>query len=380
MLLIQMIHSKKMPTKRQVLDRIESGSLRLPPLTIRLQRKRTRPRDLGPDAIVEIESQGQSIMCAVEIKTLSTPRVIRDAVSQIKHYAAQLDAVPLLIAPFLRDEQLQELERNEVCGIDLCGNGSVVIPGQVTVYRTGVPNSFRPPTAIRNIYKRNTSVVGRVFLVCPTFQSVSQIQNEIEKRTFFDSWWKPIRLSTVSKALKSLEEDTFVRRKGNLIRLLQAEKLLEKLSENYTALRLWPAEQAPSLKLRVPLEEDQLLSLLARISAAEGLPIIGAGVSSTWMYATAQRGPMLTVYCPFVERLLGEINGEETDRSPNLEIIEAVEQFVYFDSREKAGFRWASPVQTYLELASGDKSQRETAEEVKNKILSSQHENDSTFA
>jgi hypothetical protein len=68
-----------------------------------------------------------------------------------------------------------------------------------------------------------------------------------------------------------------------------------------------------------------------------------------------QRGPMLSVYCPFVSFLLEELEGERTDRFPNLEVIQAEEQFVYFDSREKAGFRWASPVQTYLELASGDK-------------------------
>jgi hypothetical protein len=365
---------RKTPTQKEVLDRIKNGSLRLSPLSIRLEKELTNLRDRRLDAIVDLEWQGQSVKCAVEIKTISNPRAIRDAASQIKEAAAQLNLVPLIIVPFLSDEELQELERKQISGIDLCGNGIVVVPSRLTVYRTGAPNNFRRPAAIVNIYRRNTSVVGRVFLARASYQSVTEILNEIEKRTVFP-WWTSIRLSTVSKALKSLEEDLIVAREDNLIRLLQAEKLLDKLSESYAPLRVWPPpEKAPSIKLRVPLEQEELLSLLSGISATEGIPIVGTGLSSTWLYATMQRGPMLSVYCPFVPMLVGPVKGEETDRFPNLEIIEVSEQFVYFDSREKAGFRWASPVQTYLELMSGDKRDRETAEQVKAQILTNQQQ------
>ncbi len=375
---------RKPPTQKEVLDRIKNGSLRLSPLSLRLEKEPTGVRDRGVDAIVDLEWEGQSAKCAVEIKTISTPRAIRDAASQIKEAAAQLNLVPLIIVPFLSDEELQELERKQISGIDLCGNGIVVVPGRLTVYRTGAPNNFRRSAAIVNIYRRNTSVVGRVFLARPSYQSVNEIRNEIEKRSVFDSWWIPIRLSTVSKALKSLEQDLIVVREDNLIRLLQAEKLLEKLAESYTPLRVWPPdEKAPSIKLRVPVEQEELLSLLSRISATEGVPIVGTGLSSTWLYATMQRGPMLSVYCPWVPRVLdgskvkwrvAGVEAEETDRFPNLEIIEIAEQFVYFDSREKAGFRWASPVQTYLELMSGDKRDRETAEQVKAQIVTNQQQ------
>ena len=44
-------------------------------------------------------------------------------------------------------------------------------------------------------------------------------------------------LSTVSKSLKTLEDDLIIDRK-EMIRLLQPDKLLEKLSQNYIATNI----------------------------------------------------------------------------------------------------------------------------------------------
>ena len=57
------------------------------------------------------------------------------------------------------------------------------------------------------------------------------------------------------------------------------------------------------------------------------------------------------------------------DRFPNLEILETDDETVYFDARKDRNFWWASPVQVYLELMSGDKRDRETAEQVKSFIV-----------
>ena len=82
-----------------------------------------------------------------------------------------------------------------------------------------------------------------------------------------------------------------------------------------------------------------------------------------------QRGPVLSVYCSEPETLLKRIGATSTDRFPNVEVIEAKEPSFYFDARTEGDFRWASPVQVYLELMAGDKRDRETAEQVKNVIL-----------
>ncbi|MBW1691239.1 MAG: hypothetical protein JRI71_10070 [Deltaproteobacteria bacterium] len=71
-----------------------------------------------------------------------------------------------------------------------------------------------------------------------------------------------------------------------------------------------------------------------------------------------------------MEKLLERLPGNQTDRFPNLELVETGDETVYFDARQEGGFWWASPVQVYLELMAGDKRDQETAEQVKSYIMS----------
>jgi hypothetical protein len=167
----------------------------------------------------------------------------------------------------------------------------------------------------------------------------------------------------VSKSLKTLEEDLIIERKG-LIRLLQPDKLLEKLSENYA-----PPNIKERVRLRVSEESGTIQELLLKQSQELSLPLIAAGTSSVAQYAVMQRGDVLSVYCPRLEMLLERLSGSQSDRFPNLELIETDNEAVYFDARKDGNFWWASPVQVYLELMAGDKRDQETAEQVKSFLL-----------
>ncbi len=80
--------------------------------------------------------------------------------------------------------------------------------------------------AIKNIYRKNSSMVGAAFFVRSVYKTVRDVNEEINRRNllvaFLDK--KAISLSTVSKALKTLEDDLIIAREDN-IRLLQADKL-----------------------------------------------------------------------------------------------------------------------------------------------------------
>jgi hypothetical protein len=174
---------------------------------------------------------------------------------------------------------------------------------------------------------------------------------------------KPIGLSTVSKALKTLEEDLIVARNGG-IRLLQAEKLLDKLSENYE-----PPLAARRVQLKIQEKPEMIRKLLAQISQKTGLPVTATGTSSVSRYTVMQRGDLLSVYCPTMEPMLAELPVSKSDRFPNLELMEVEDVTVYFDAQEEEGFFWASPVQVYLELMAGDKRDQETAKLLKPSIV-----------
>jgi hypothetical protein len=82
--------------------------------------------------------------------------------------------------------------------------------------------------------------------------------------------------------------------------------------------------------------------------------------------------PLVSCYCTAtLGRLLSEasIDVEETDRFANVELLRSDDDRVYFDTRDEDEQPFASPIQVWLELAAGDKRQKDAAEQVRRGIL-----------
>ncbi len=355
-----------MPTENEMLEQLRKGEVSLPPLSFRLLREKP---DIGKnsrlDALVEASWGKSKAKFAVECKPLSTPKSFQDGINRLKLSPLPRDCNTMLFVPFLSEPQLMELEREGISGLDLCGNGVVIAKGRFAVFRSGGKNRFTSSAPIKNIYRRNSSMVGRVFLVRPSYKTVRDVSEEINQRNPLveQDERTPMSLSTVSKALKTLEEDLIITRES-AIRLLQPDKLLAKLSENYV-----PPNIKTQVRLKVSEEKESVTELLRKASKYLGLPLIGTGKSSVGRYAVMQRGGLLSVYCPRLDGLPEKVEGSQTDRFPNLELLETEDETVFFDRRDEGDFWWASPVQVYLELMAGDKRDRETAEQVRSSIM-----------
>jgi len=361
-----MERNRKIPTEREIIEKLRRREVSLPPLSFRLLEGVPEEKgNLRFDAFVEASWRERIAKFAVECKSLSTPKAFQDGLNLLKTSPLPKGYRPLLLLPFLSERQLQKLEREGISGIDLCGNGVVVVPGMLAVFRSGEKNRFSSSAPIKNIYRKNSSMVGRVFLLRSGYETVQEICAEINRRNTLVNRWdkRPMSLSTVSKSLKTLEEDLIVDRKG-IIRLLQSDKLLEKLSENYV-----PPNIKERVRLKISEETGPIGELLMKLSQALGLPLVAAGTSSAGRYAVMQRGDLLSIYCPRLEILMERLPGSRSDRFPNLELIETEDETVYFDARQEGGLWLASPVQVYLELMAGDKRDQETAEQVKSYIL-----------
>ena len=349
-----------------MIEQVRRGKVSLPPLSFRLlegvQEAGGNPRF---DALVEASWRENIAKFAVECKSLSTPKAFQDGLNLLKTSSLPKGYWPLLLLPFLSERQLQELEQEGIGGIDLCGNGMVVVPDMFAVFRSGEKNRFTSSAPIKNIYRKNSSMVGRVFLLRTGFETVQEICADINRRNMLVNRWdrKPMSLSTVSKALKTLEEDLIIARKDT-IRLLQPDRLLEKLSDNYV-----PPNIKERVRLKISEESGTIGKLLMKLSQELALPFVAAGTSSVGRYAVMQRGDLLSIYCPRLEMLLERLTSSQTDRFPNLELMETEDETVYFDARQEGDFWWASPMQVYLELMAGDKRDQETAGQVKTYIL-----------
>ena len=346
-----------MISESEILEQLQSG-IEFPPLSIRVSRMSPKAREQGIDATLEVRYDDQTFHFATQVSARSTPRAFEEALFRIQRSVDGFKGEsygPMIVVPYLRETQLDELLRNQVSGIDLSGNGVVYSPKRLLVYRTGQPNKFPDSTPTKYAYRGTTSLVARAFLSRNSFDSLADIEQEIQSRG------ANIALSTISKALKRLESDLIVDRSRDTIRLRQPEKLLEKLAESYKE-----PEVTKTLTYSISGPIKKLFSVLPEQSKT-----VLTGRSSIEAYAVMGRDEWPVLYTTCIDSLTDAWGDriKETSRFIDLELRQTNDVTVYFDTRMNNDLVYASPIQVYLECASGDKREREVAVQVKKAIL-----------
>ncbi len=351
-----------MEAEKDILEYVQSGRLELPPLRFTPVVTESTEKDIQPDVLVQTNWQGRTFAFVGEVKRYGSDKSVSEAAETARNYAERLQLNPLVIVPWLSNEQLLSLEQRNISGVDLCGNGVVVVPGQVLVFRTGQPNKFPTSRLIRRVYEGTSSLVARVFLLRPQYNSVSEILDEISARG------GSITLPTISKALKQLEEDVVIEKSSKRIRVLQADKLLDRLKSNYE-----PPKPRGFVRCKITSKNNASIStILLNAANAAGVRIVLSGESSANFYATLAKEPIDTFYCTETTSLQLENWNAEMDvfsRFPNVELKKCDSDVVFFDTRNINGYNVASPIQAYLELATSDKRGQEIAEQIRKKII-----------
>lgn len=353
------MENRNAPTETEVAAWLAEGRLTLPPLQFQLTKNRPS-YTTGPlewDFELKAEWGKQTATFAVEYKRLSTPQVFQELLLRCRTERLPRGRQPLILVPYLKPSQLEELELSGISGVDWCGNG-VILSDKMRVFRTGSENRFLIASPIKNIYRKTTSMIPRTFLARARFASVKDVLGEVNRRNLALQalHQEPVSLGTVSKALQQMEADLIVDR-GDAIRLIQMDRLLESLRQNYVAIK-----PSTTIRLKVDCPTRELPEFIAGKLANHIL--VATGASSTRRYATFERGEMLAFYCASLTDSVERLGGREEKRFPNVELIETRDPLAFFDARLDAGIYWAAPVQTYLELAQGDKRDREAAEQV----------------
>ena len=362
-----MLQYREIPRQSEMFQLLAQGRVDTSPLKLLAVKcepvGKPRPRTRKADATIELGWGRKAFRFAVECQAVSTPKEIAAAAETAKRNSSPPRSFPMVVVPYLPESQLRLLQDQQVSGIDLCGNALIAVPDEILVSRTGSPNNFRRAGVIKNVYRKNSSIVPRVFLLKPQYDSITEVMDEIKCRG------GSITQATVSKVCNSLDQDLVIERtKGQLprtrsLRLIQPDKLLELLIENYA-----PPQINQRLTAKTTFTPDEFCRRLAKGGTGADLKVAITGSSSAGQYAVMAREPILSFYCSNLERLLKRLGPdlEQTSRFPNIELLETDEDFVYFDTRDNLA---ASPVQTYVELMQGDKREQETAEQLRKVIL-----------
>lgn len=357
-----------MLSKREAVETLKRRKLKFPPFQFQLVsiEEGQSVFNLRPDWLLDVSWRNETRRFAVEYLRDATPKRLREAQREVPatgSYYTPLaladpnigDTIfPMIMAPFLSEEKLEELAEQEVSAIDLCGNGVVIVPGQWFVFRTGKPNKYRSSAPIRNVYKGQSSLVGRILLERPRFEKLKDIAAEIRARG------GELSLGTISKVLKALGED-LVATKDEGIRVVQKEKLLDLLGKNYQGPR-----DLRRVRGRLPERADMLRTLTSDAQALK-TRIAVSGIEYWARMPSSDSSP--PVYVESLETLGTQVGFEEGGLFTNVEFRETRDSLVYFDTRDIDGVKWTSPVQTYLDLANGGKREREVAEDLRRRIL-----------
>jgi hypothetical protein len=341
-----MTEIRKVVTKKDLIRLLEEGQVPFPPLVF------APPRPLvaqegGTDGDVLLEARwgARAYRFVVACRSLDTPKAIAAAADEARRASRLLQANPMIFVPYLSPEQLSALEGQGISGLDLGGNGVLVVPDELLVYRTGFPNRGPRSAPIKNVYRGTSSVVARVFLLKSEHSSVNEVWAEIRQRG------GRLTLGTVSKVCRSS------------LRLLQPDKLLDRLMENYAA----PDIGARFVGKAVQSPEELRTALTAWQRETSGRAVL-TGACSVDAYAVMAREPVQAFYCSDVKGALNWLGDgvRETPRFANLTLLETTAEFPYFDARPNLT---ASPAQAYLELTTGDKRDCETADQVRRAVL-----------
>lgn len=349
------MNKKLMP--ESMFDRLREGEVLLAPLVVR-SCSVPDGRDKVPDARIDVSLPQETNVYrfVVESNLRSTPEVVRNAMYQAKS-AQQPGEWPLIQVPFLSPDRIEELERGGVSGVDMCGNGIVVVPDRLYVMRTGAPNRYPDTRPLNNPYRGRSAMVARMLLTRPRWESLSELADATEAAGC------KVSMAQTSKTVQALKEDMIVSKSKTAITLSNPLSLLDRLGSEWRQL-VSPRRQF----LRLPPNSEWARALESNPQLQWSL----TGEASVKRYTMfAQSGPRriavsnLSLALPLV--------GGVPEKVPNFADVELVEtnEPGYYMGNEIAedGVRWANKLQTWIELQAGDGRQRDAAGDLREQLL-----------
>ncbi len=339
-------------------------SLPFPPVELAIRELGPSLQDRRPaNKVLAIRWRDEEQMYACMHSSLNTPKGVQGAALEARHHARPPGLGPLIVVPYLSEKRLGELQDLEVSGLDLCGNGIILGP-HFSIWRSGQPNRFPESQPIRNVFRGSSAIFAQCFLQRREFPSLTSLQQHAREHSPRTYRTGTLTIGTASKVVQSLEQQMIVARQGTRLTLIDVKALMQGILENYL-----PAV-GPRLEGRTPLPIEAIWSRLRAPETVTRLRSVITGLGSAVRYGATPGLVETSLYVSDLATAAELLELKETRVFPNLELIQETSDRVYFDARSDHGVLWASPLQSWLELASAGPREREAAEVLKAKLES----------
>ena len=358
------------------------------------------------DVVFRLKSGPNEILVYGEIKNSCTPKMAQQLAPWLTRLkAVEPDAAFAIICPALSPKAQSICIENNVDFIDLAGNISINVPGsKFVLQRLGrkSPKSALPPK-YQSPFGARSSRVLRVLLQNPKEWRVTDIREELsaesgailnemrqwaevtEKISQVDAVrYRPtleegfeVSLASISKVLRSLEDDLLVRRRNSSFAVPEPGRLLLAWAQKYKERYRWNLRS--SYKCPNPFGLDLRKVTVALGQLLQPQPFAVTGPAAAFLMAPYLELDTIDVFTLEREKIGGDLrrlrteadwrrltaeegveNGREPKSEigigPDLRIIYPYDLGVFMYGRRIDGIPVVSDIQAFLDLyAKGDR-------------------------
>jgi hypothetical protein len=322
-------------------------------------RTESRGRGSGttPGLVARVSGLQKTRLLILESRTSGEPRLARQAVNQLLQYLQQYDnAYGVFVAPYISRKAAQVCEAANIGFLDLSGNCRLRFD-RVFIERQGRPNKFAQKRDLRTLCSPKASRILRVLLTeRPRFWRVAELARRAE-----------VSLGLVSNLKRLLLDREWVQESNEGFALVEPRELLAEWSSNYT-FRRNKARDYYSLKTASDLE-----SSLALVCSSRRVRYALTAFSAAARIAPAVRYQRAFAYVEGpVEDIARELTLKVVTSGANVTLLEPYDAGVFYGAKQFDGIWTASPIQTYLDMASFKGRGEEAAEALLKEIIEPQ--------
>ena len=319
-----------------------------------------------PDVVLVLDYNGTSLTIYGDIRPQMTPKTLVIGSPWLsRRESTEKPELNTLICPFLAASSQQFCLKNGINFIDLSGNIYLNKPGKILIQRLGRPNAFRERRLLRNPFGGASSRVTRVLLQWPDrVWTITGIEDELKResqRQKKREYRFDVSLSSISKTVRSLEEQLLVRRERKEIVVLEPRQLLFQWADVYSKQFKRLSREAKTFRnpfgfaLKTSLE-----GFRSRYTASDFVVSGTSGASLVAPFADMDRIDIYVLPGSEIERQ----SDPETEKAvgPDFWVAPSVDRGVFMYSRTIDGVPVASTVQLYLDCYARGGRDRKQAE------------------
>jgi len=324
------------PEKRLIEKVGDEMKKRLPFLTGWKIGRADKPNDRLAGLLVSARSGGKTYRFCVEVKTAGYPQYVRDAAAGLKKYvAANPQYYPVVVVPFISANGKKICDEHHVGYMDFGGNMKIA-HGSIFVSTEGKDRPKEEVPASRSIFSLKSARITRLFLSHP--RSV-WTQKDLAGKTMLSK-------GMVSRVVKRMVAAGYAMEKDGKLSLANFDDLLSAWTESEVRRRenkrnyyVWAQNPAKLMK-----------AVAAGLSAAkvEYAFTQEAGALLVAPFATFD---IVSLYIKSLDKFPEKpLSASRVDKGFNLTVIEAPDDYILINARDKGGLKVADDLQLYADL------------------------------